>query len=225
MSSTEPGSTVDQTKQVATHVRDEAASKAVDVAGVAKEQARSVVVDARDQAAAVIGTGRDALHAQAAEQAKTISTTLSELSDQLSTMADTSDEPDARVAEFARSAADTLARSARRLDSGGVDGLIDDVKRFARNRPGAFLIGSIAAGFAVGRLVKYVDVHKVVEQAKSEISDSDESASDSVSPRPTSPALAAAGTTALDPPRPSEQISGAQVDPGANVSTEVAELP
>ena len=44
-----------------------------------------------------------------------------------------------------------------------------DAKRFARNRPGAFMLGSIAAGFAVGRLAKHANVQQVVDSAKQEL--------------------------------------------------------
>lgn len=150
---------------------------------------------------------------QAGDHAKTMSLTLDDFSQQLHTMADTSDQPDARVAEFARSAADTLGRGAQRLNDGGIDGLLDDVKRLARNRPAVFLLGSIAAGFAVGRLVKHSDVRGAVEQAKSEItSDSTNDSDDRAvgSPRPA--ALAPPAIDALGAAEGS--ASGPVNDPG-----------
>ena len=43
---------------------------------------------------------------------------------------------------------------ASRLEQRGPQGLMDDVTRFARRRPGVFLSGAVAAGFVVGRVVR-----------------------------------------------------------------------
>jgi hypothetical protein len=40
------------------------------------------------------------------------------------------------------------------MDQRGVEGVLDDVRSFARRRPGVFLLGAGIAGFAVGRLVR-----------------------------------------------------------------------
>lgn len=162
-------STAERGKQAAADVAQHARGKAGEVASTAKEEARSVARDAKNQASDVLGTARSELRTQAANQAKTLSATLSDIGRQLGDMADGSNEPEAQVASLARSAADTLSQRAERIDEGGIDGVIDDIKRFARNRPGAFLLGSIAAGFAIGRLAKHADLQQVAERAKGEI--------------------------------------------------------
>lgn len=164
-------STTEQTKQAAGDVAQDARSRAGDVAGSATSEARSVARDARDQASDVLGTARSELRTQAAEQAKTLSSTLYDVSRQLGDMADASNEPHAQVAQLARSAADTLSQRAERINADGIDGVVQDVKRFARNRPGAFLLGSIAAGFAIGRLAKHADLQQSAQNAKDEIDD------------------------------------------------------
>ena len=45
-------------------------------------------------------------------------------------------------------------------------GAITDLKRFARQRPGAFLAGALATGFVTGRLLKAADTHSLMEAAK-----------------------------------------------------------
>lgn len=162
-------SSADQTKQAATDVAQHAQGKAGEVAGTAKQEAQSVANDAKQQAADVLGTARSELRTQAADQAKTLSATLSDVGRQLGDMADGSNEPDAQVAQLARSAADSLSQRAERIDEGGIDGVIDDVKRFARNRPGAFLLGAIGAGFAIGRLAKHADLDQAKEHAKDQV--------------------------------------------------------
>ena len=190
----ESGSAQDDAKQAANAVAGDAKSKAVDVQESAKAEVRSVAKDAKDQAADVLGTTRSQLRDQATEQTKNLSATMRDIGDQLGGMADNSEDPEAQVAQLAKSAADTLGARAQRLEDGGLDELVDDVKRFARNRPGAFLLGSIAAGFAVGRLAKHADLQKAGEIAKSEFDtealkpgDSDSSKDSGSSGKPSSP--------------------------------------
>lgn len=168
--------TRDTTRSASSDVAADAQSKAGEVQQRAKSEVRSVASDARDQASEVLGTARRELRTQAAEQAKSLSSTLNDFSRQLGSMADGSGEPDAQVAQLARSAADSLAQRAERLDDGGIDGVVDDVKRFARNRPGAFILGSIATGFAIGRLAKHADLKQAGQRAKGEL-DADSSSS------------------------------------------------
>ena len=47
-----------------------------------------------------------------------------------------------------------LRRLASRMEQGGAQGVVEDVTRFARRRPGAFLAGAAGVGFVVGRLVR-----------------------------------------------------------------------
>lgn len=166
---TDTSTTTGNAQQAAGDLAHDGKARAGEVAGTAKDEARSVARDARDQASDVLGTARSELRTQAAEQAKTLSATLSDVSRQLGGMANGSDEPDAQVAQLARSAADSLSQRARRIDENGIDGVIDDVRRFARNRPGAFLLGSIAAGFAIGRLAKHADLQQAGEHIKDEL--------------------------------------------------------
>jgi hypothetical protein len=56
--------------------------------------------------------------------------------------------------DYARQAGDKVNQLAGRLEQGGFDGLVDDVRRFARQRPGLFLVGAAAAGFAAGRMIR-----------------------------------------------------------------------
>lgn len=167
--------TNDQTKGAAGEVAGHAKGRADDVAQNAKAEARGVASDAKDQAADVLDKSRVELRERAGEQAKALSSTLGDLAGQLDTMADGSDDPEAQVARLAKSAAGQLQKSADRLDDGGLDGLMDDMKRFARNRPGAFLLGAVATGFAVGRLAKHADLQQAGEQAKQAASPEDES--------------------------------------------------
>ncbi|MFJ8470029.1 hypothetical protein [Streptomyces swartbergensis] len=50
--------------------------------------------------------------------------------------------------------ADGGHQAADYLDDHGAQGMAEDLKGFARRRPGAFLAGAALAGFAVGRMAK-----------------------------------------------------------------------
>jgi hypothetical protein len=161
-----PPSSADQAKGTATTVAQTTANETKAVVGEAKEAARDLVGDARTQ-----------LRGQADDQAQRLAGTLRSFSNQLSSM---SRAPDAggTAAEMARQAADRTRQFAQRIELGGIDGAMNDAKRFARTRPGTFLLGALGAGFVVGRVIKNVDTHAVATAAKptSDASPGDEGA-------------------------------------------------
>jgi hypothetical protein len=57
-------------------------------------------------------------------------------------------------AELARQAADRMHGAASWLERREPADLLDEVRNFARRRPGAFLIGAAVAGLAAGRLTR-----------------------------------------------------------------------
>lgn len=169
-------------KDGAVEVAKEATSVASDVAQTAKSEVGSVVSDATQRAGEVLRATQDELRTQAAERAKSISSTLDELASQLTSMANGADDPDSTVAQLARSAADQLRSQGGRLEDGGFEGLIDDARRLARNRPGVFMLGTVAAGFLAGRLHKHADLKQTAERARSELTGGSQNGSDSGSP-------------------------------------------
>jgi len=72
------------------------------------------------------------------------------------------------VSDLTQQLASKADASARRLQDGGLDGLVADLKRFARNRPGLFLAASMGAGFMATRLLRSTDTKSLVEAAKPE---------------------------------------------------------
>lgn len=162
-------STAEAARGAASEVAGEATSAAADVKDTVKTEVGSVVTDAKDKAGAVLRTSQDELRSQAESKAKDLSSTLDTAARQLSSMADAADDPSSMVAQLSRTAAEQLRKQGQRLEQGGLEGLASDAKRFARNRPGAFMLGSIAAGFAVGRLAKHANVQQVVDSAKQEL--------------------------------------------------------
>lgn len=164
-----PAAAADAAKGAASDVASEATSAAADVKETAKTEVRSVVSDATERAAEVMQTTRSELRSQVADKTKSVASSLDSVARQLTGMAEKADDPDSPVTQLARTAAEQIRHQSQRLEQGGVEGLVDDARRFARNRPGAFLLGSVAAGFAFGRLAKHADLKHAVTSAKDEL--------------------------------------------------------
>jgi hypothetical protein len=144
-------SKAEQAKQAASTAADEtkhvagvAASEAQSVAAEAKEQVRSVVGDA-------VGQARGQLDDQSRQQKDKLAGTLSTFGDDLSRM---SEQGSGLAAQVADEVAERARSLSRHLDGREPSELLDDVRRFARQRPGTFLLGALAAGVVAGRLLR-----------------------------------------------------------------------
>ena len=131
-------------KQAASEVAQTATDKAKDVAQEAKTQARNVVGQAQDQ-----------LREQASNQHRNLVSNLRSLGDQLNSMADRSDQsgPATDLVGEAGSRAHSVASW---LDEREPGQLVDELRSFARRKPGVFLLGALAAGVVAGRLTRGV---------------------------------------------------------------------
>lgn len=130
---------------------DQAKSSASTVAGTAQEQVREVASETRAQARGVASDVRDRLTEEAEQQSGRAADLLAKWSDDLAQMADGGDSS---THALARQLSDKGREFADQLRGGSPNDLLDQIRRFARRRPGAFLAGSAAAGFIVGRLGK-----------------------------------------------------------------------
>lgn len=59
-----------------------------------------------------------------------------------------------RLVPYLDRAVDSLDGLARSFAQGGIEGQLDQVRRFARRKPGLFLLGAAVAGLGVGRIVR-----------------------------------------------------------------------
>ncbi|MFF9089193.1 hypothetical protein ACF1BE_22775 [Streptomyces sp. NPDC014991] len=139
---TEASATADQARQAAGQVAETAA-----------EQARAVAGQARQQAGTVIDELRSRAMNEAAEQARRATDTLRHWSDDVAGLADNA-PGDSPARGLATQVADRGHRVADYIQEQGIDGLVTDLRQFARRRPGAFLGGALLAGVAVGRLAR-----------------------------------------------------------------------
>jgi hypothetical protein len=133
-------------------VREEAAREAATVKDRALEETGAVVGEAKRQAGHVADEARQELRRQGDEQAHRLAGGLHDTGRQLHAMADAGD---GLVADLARQASDRVEHLATTLDQRGLDGVAQDVRGFARRRPGLFLAAAGAAGFAVARAIRY----------------------------------------------------------------------
>jgi hypothetical protein len=139
----------------------EAASTAADegrhVAGVAKEEAQNVAATAADQARNLVSETMDQVTGQLGEQANgqrdRVVGTLQSLGDDLERMASQSGAS-GLASDLAREVADRARALGSHLDGRQPGELLEDVRSFARRRPGTFLLGALVAGVVTGRVVR-----------------------------------------------------------------------
>ncbi|MCU1516664.1 MAG: hypothetical protein JWQ75_1385 [Pseudarthrobacter sp.] len=143
-------------------VKDAVKDEASDVARTAKDSAQSVAetakAEASNVAAEVKTNARDLLHqaksdltSQAGTQQQKVADGLRSISDELHTMAQASDQPGV-ASDLIRQVADRSTSVASWLDGRDPGSLLDEVKSFARQRPGTFLLLAAGAGVLAGRL-------------------------------------------------------------------------
>jgi hypothetical protein len=146
-------STTDVAKDQAASVASGAADAAKNVAGVAKEQAGQVASEAKKQVKDLVGQARSELTGQAQVQQERVAGGLHSVGDQLRAMAEGSSEP-GPATEIAHQAADKAHQIASWLENRDPGSVLDEVRSFARQRPGAFLALSLGAGILAGRLTR-----------------------------------------------------------------------
>ncbi|WP_263118966.1 hypothetical protein [Cellulomonas sp. RIT-PI-Y] len=119
----------------------------------AKEQAADVVQEAKGQARNLLGEARSGLNAQASEQQSRAASSLRSLGDELTRMADSS-EQDGLATDLVRQAAGHTGSVATWLEDREPGDILSDVADFARKRPGVFLAVAAGAGVLAGRLTR-----------------------------------------------------------------------
>lgn len=146
-------STPETVKQEAADVARTAAERGGQVGGTAGEQAKRVASETARQARDLVSEGRTQLVEQAKQGQRKAADSLHTLADQLHDMAEKTDG-DGMAPEVVRQAADRTRTLASWLDGREPGTLLEDVRTFARRRPGVFLAGAAVAGVLVGRLTR-----------------------------------------------------------------------
>ena len=145
------GTATDQAGTVAST----AGGAAADVAGTAKEQAGNVVGEAVAQAKDLTSQVREQAVAQLGSQSDKLTSGLRTFSGQLS-QGDTSGIVGQLLSEVG-SRLETLTDHVERV---GPEGLVEDLRSYARRNPGTFLLGAALAGLVGGRVAKGISASK-----------------------------------------------------------------
>jgi uncharacterized protein YjbJ (UPF0337 family) len=147
------GGTADAAREQAGNVGRDAAESAKNVAGTAKEEVGNVVSESTKQAKALYEEARGQLTEQAGAQQERVASGLRTIGEQLTRMADSSDQP-GMASDLVSQLASRTSSVASWLDGRDPGTVVSDVKNFARRKPGTFIAVSAVAGLVAGRLVK-----------------------------------------------------------------------
>lgn len=131
-------------------VADQASAAAQDVMGTASQQAQQVKEETVRQARNLAGEASGQLSSQAREQTQRLTTNLRDLGDELRSMAEGGQEGHTAT-ELVHQASERAHRLAGYLDGREPEEILEDLRSYARRRPGAFLVGAAVAGMVAGR--------------------------------------------------------------------------
>ncbi|BFV60946.1 hypothetical protein KCMC57_up60500 [Kitasatospora sp. CMC57] len=132
-----------------------------EVVGTVREQTSQVVEDATTQARDLVGEAREQLRDQARSQTGRLAENVRRLADELREMSEHG-KPGSTATTALRQVAAGGHQVADHVERRGPDGLLDDVRDFARRKPGLFLASAAVAGFAIGRSGKGVAAESTV---------------------------------------------------------------
>ena len=141
----------DVAKEEAANVAGQAAGAAQNVAETAKAEVANVASEAKNSAKDLLHQAKSDLTSQAGTQQTKAAEGIRSISSQLRTMADAPDQQGV-ASDLIRQAADRSESVASWLDNRDPGSLLDEVKSFARQRPGTFLLVAAGAGLLAGRL-------------------------------------------------------------------------
>jgi hypothetical protein len=152
-SDTGSSSTMDTAKSEAASVKDTAVDAAAGVKDVAKGEASNVAEEAKYQARSLMDQTRSELRGQANNQQSAFAEKLHGWASELGSMASKSDES-GPMSDLAQEASRRVGEISHWLDNHEPADLLDEVRRFARRRPIAFLGIAAAAGVLAGRVTR-----------------------------------------------------------------------
>ncbi|TKJ35147.1 hypothetical protein [Blastococcus sp. CCUG 61487] len=149
------------TKDIATDeakaVGQTAADAGSQVASTAADQAKQVAHETQRQAQDLLQQGQAQLKDQALAQQHKAAQGLSSLAGELRSLADgTSDGAPGPARDLLQQASGFIDGFADKLQNREPAQLLDEVRSFARRKPGMFLLGAAAAGIVAGRLTSGV---------------------------------------------------------------------
>ncbi|MGY1805517.1 hypothetical protein ACI78T_19705 [Blastococcus sp. SYSU D00922] len=141
----------------AKNVGQTAAEAGSQVASVATDQAKQVAQETQRQAKDLLEQGRTQVKDQVVTQQQKAGQSLSSLAQELRALADgTSQGAPGPARDLLQQASSQVENFAGMLQNREPAQLLEDVRSFARRKPGLFLLGAAAAGVLAGRLTSGV---------------------------------------------------------------------
>jgi hypothetical protein len=142
-----------------------AKAESAEVAETAKQAGKDVMTEVSEQTSAVARTAKDQfdqlatqtrqeLKAQSEQRGEQLAARLQTWAGQMKALAEGRVEEAGELRALMGDAQRKLESYASSLRERGPDGVLQDVRRFARRRPGMFLLAAGVTGFAIGRIVK-----------------------------------------------------------------------
>ncbi|MFP5313417.1 MAG: hypothetical protein ACLGH7_13615 [Actinomycetes bacterium] len=147
------GSRKDAAKEEASDVARTAAGSAQNVAQTAKDEAANVAGEAKANARDLLHQAKSGLTSEAGAQQQKAAEGMRTISSQLHSMASSPDQQGIAT-DLVRQAAERTSSVASWLENREPGDLLNEVQRFARNRPGTFLLLAAGAGVLAGRLTR-----------------------------------------------------------------------
>lgn len=156
---TEQGGTKDLAKDQASQVKQSATEAASQVGSTSKEQAAQVAQEAKTQAKDLAGQAKGQVSQQVGQQVNAgrdkIVLALMSIGDEIEQMLNGGGAKESGlVSDFARQAQTRVNDFANMIETREPADLLEDLRSFARRRPGAFLLGAALTGVIAGRVTK-----------------------------------------------------------------------
>jgi hypothetical protein len=127
------------------------------VAATAADQAKQVAQETQRQAKDLLDQGRTQVKDQVVSQQQKAGQSLSSLAQEIRALADgTSEGAPGPARDLLQQASSSVENFATMLQNREPAELLDEVRSFARRKPGLFLLGAAAAGVLAGRLTSGV---------------------------------------------------------------------
>lgn len=147
------GSKVDTAKGEAKQVADTAVGSGKEVAATAKEEVKNVAAETKQQAVSLLDTVRTEAGQQISTSQNRIADAVHGLAKELGSMASSSEES-GPLTDLAQQASHKGGEIAHWLQEREPSDVLEEVRTYARRRPGTFLVLCGLAGVVAGRLTR-----------------------------------------------------------------------
>lgn len=147
------GSKVDTAKGEAKQVADTAMGSGKEVAATAKEEVKNVAAETKQQAVSLLDTVRTEAGQQISTSQNRIADAVHGLAKELGSMASSSEES-GPLTDLAQQASHKGGEIAHWLQEREPSDVLEEVRTYARRRPGTFLVLCGLAGVVAGRLTR-----------------------------------------------------------------------